>query len=100
MLQVGKKPATMERISSDDTDVLALACHFFPKESCDLAFLMEQTKASRAVTDIGSTVKKHELIIDFLLAVCQCHVIRKKTVIKVLQLHPLVNLLYPDATMT
>ena len=54
-------------IVSDDTDVFALASHFFPKERYDVIVLMEPNKARRTVTDIGATVQKYVLIIDALL---------------------------------
>ena len=41
------------KIISDDTDVFALACHFFPKEKSDTSVFMEPTKSSRTVADIG-----------------------------------------------
>ena len=53
-------------------------------------------------------MRKHVLIMQFLLAayalpgcdtVCQYHGIGKKTFIKVLQLHPLLHLLDPDANI-
>ena len=102
--------STIVKIISDDTDVFALACHFFPKKRPDVTVLMEPTsrQASRTVTDIGATVQKHESIIDSLLAahalsgcdsVCHYQGIGKKTVIKVLHLQPLVHLLNPDASI-
>ena len=102
--------STIVKIISDDTDVFALACHFFPKKRPDVTVLMEPTsrQASRTVTDIGATIQKHESIIDSLLAahalsgcdsVCHYQGIGKKTVIKVLHLQPLVHLLNPDASI-
>ena len=71
-----------------------------------MTVLMEPTKSSRAITDIGATVEKHKLIKGSLLAayalsgydsVCHYQGIGKKTVIKVLQMMSLVHLDDPDA---
>ena len=58
---------TTVNIVSDDTDVFAVASHFFPKERYDVIVLMEPNKARRTVTDIGATLQKYVLIIDALL---------------------------------
>ena len=95
-------------IISDDTDVFSLPCNLFPAERSDVTVLMEPTKTSRVVTDIGATVQKHKLIVSSLLAayvlsgcdsVCHYQGIGKKTVIKVLQTMQLQHLLNPDAAI-
>ena len=92
--------STTVKIISNDTDVFALACHFFPKERDDTTVFMEPTKSSRTVTDIGATVEKHGAIIDSVLAahalsgcdtVCHYLGIGKKTVIKTLYQQPPSN---------
>ena len=76
-------------IMFDDTDVFALACHYFPLDRSE-----EPTKACRTITDIGETAQKHESIILSLLAahaltgcdsLCCLHSIGKKTAIKVMK---------------
>ena len=93
---------------SDDTDVFFLACNFFPVERSDVTVLMEPTKTSRVVADIGATVQKHKSIVSSLLAAyvlsgwdsaCHYQGIGKKTVIKVLQTMQLHHLLNPNAAI-
>ena len=100
--------STIVKIISDDTDVFSLACNFFPAERTDVTVLMEPTKSSRMVTDIGATVEKHKSIISSILAayvlsgcdsVCHYQGIGKKTVIKVLQIMTLKHLLDPEAAI-
>ena len=68
MLKIGEKSGfTTVKIVSDDTYVVALACHFFSKDRDDVTVLMKPTRASRTVTDIGVTIQIHVLIIDSLL---------------------------------
>ena len=65
---VYKEGCDADTIISDDTDVFALACHYFPLDRSDVIVKMEPTKACRTVTDIGETARKHESIIPSLRA--------------------------------
>ena len=82
------------RIVSDDADVFALACHFFPKEIDNLVVYMEPASKGRSVIDIGESVKKHPGIMPYILqmhALTGCdsvgsyHGIGKATAINVLE---------------
>ena len=59
----------MVKAISDDTDVFVLAWDYFPKDIIDDKVLMEVTKPGKTVTNIGTTVRKHELITKLLLLV-------------------------------
>ena len=68
MLKIGEKSGfTTVKIVSDNTYVVALACHFFSEDRDDVTVLMEPTRPSRTVTDTGATIQIHVLIIDSLL---------------------------------
>ena len=82
------------RIVSDDADVFALACLFFPKELDNLVVYIEPTSRGRSVIDIGESVKKHPGIIPYILqmhaltgcdSVGRYHGIGKATAINVLK---------------
>ena len=88
-----KKGCTAVKIISDDTDVFALACYFYPKERDDIKVFMEATSSGRSVIDIGESVHRNsELVTSILQAhaisgcdsVCKYHGIGKLTVIKVM----------------
>ena len=40
------------KVISDDTDILILACNFFPIERSDINVLMKPTQTTRTVTEI------------------------------------------------
>ena len=47
------------KIISDDTDVFALACFYFPVDHEDACVYMEPTVKGRSIVDIGATARKH-----------------------------------------
>ena len=47
------------KIISDDTDVFAIACYFFPVDQKEAYVYMEPTVKGRSIIDIGATVRKH-----------------------------------------
>ena len=61
--------SSMIKAMSDDTDVFVLARDYFPRNIIDDKVLMEVTKPGKMVTNIGTTVRKHELVMKLLLLV-------------------------------
>lgn len=61
--------SSMIKAMSDDTDVFVLARDYFPRNIIDGKVLMEVTKPGKTVTNIGTTVRKHELVMKLLLLV-------------------------------
>ena len=56
-------------VVSDDTDVFVLLLHFYHEETFTANILMEATSEERTVVSIGETVKLHESIVPYVLAV-------------------------------
>ena len=55
------------RIICDDTDVISLACYFYPKSLEGITVYMEPTSWGRNVIDIGKSVRKQPDVIQYVL---------------------------------